>query len=157
MWFIFFGAYQGLRLDRRIDSILSFLPMRCTGVATASRIAYSEMNELIVCDFLIINIMKKTFLFFIVVLLFSSCAKQWEYKTLSVEGTMENEFQPSAVFDVTDADLNILGKQGWELVEVYTQTGTVYCNFGDDRYITGIRENVQTFKINFVFKREFKQ
>ena len=46
-----------------------------------------------------------------------------------------------------------MGKEGWELVSTYTEVATVFPNFGNSEYVTGIRENVRTNVVNFVFKR----
>ena len=49
--------------------------------------------------------------------------------------------------------VNTMAKDGWELVSTYTETTTVFPNFGNSEYVTGIRENVRTSVVNFVFKR----
>ena len=40
-----------------------------------------------------------------------------------------------------------------ELVDVYTIEETVHPNFGNEEYVTGLRENTRTASINYVFKR----
>lgn len=57
------------------------------------------------------------------------------------------------VFEDPTSELNRLGKEGWELVSTYTTVETKYPNFGNQDYVTGIRENTHTGKINFVLKR----
>jgi hypothetical protein len=49
--------------------------------------------------------------------------------------------------------LNKMGQEGWELVNTYTEIATAFPNFGNSEYVTGLRENVRTSVINFVFKR----
>lgn len=83
---------------------------------------------------------------------FTACSSHWEYKTVTVAGESNSEFV-SNTFNVTDEDLNLFGAEGWELVDVYTLEQTVFPNFGNEEYVTGIRENTRTESINYVFKR----
>lgn len=96
----------------------------------------------------------------IAILLFSifltACTHKWEYKIITVDGNAITDFHQST-FDITNNDLNNLGKHGWELVDVYTIIETVHPNFGNSEYVTGIRENVRTRSINYVFKRVVKK
>lgn len=68
----------------------------------------------------------------------------------------QSDFLPLNFGDTYDIEkllLNSYGEEGWELVDVYTTTETVYPNFGNKDYVTGLRENVRTNTVNFVFKR----
>lgn len=97
---------------------------------------------------------------------------KWEYVILPIEGSkLPSVYAPSDKesliknsdfkalefqghnFDMT---LSGYGKEGWELVSVYTTIETAYPNFGDAEYHTGIKENTRTQTINFVFKRQIK-
>lgn len=51
------------------------------------------------------------------------------------------------------AQLNELGKEGWELVGMYTEVKTTYPNFGNEEYHTGIKTNTKTKSVTFVLKR----
>lgn len=99
--------------------------------------------------------MKKVFLILMLGLGISSCTSNWEYKVVTVKGTEKevSKFDPKK-FDVTDDNLNLFGKDGWELVGIYETVETVHPNFGDDRYVTGLQPNVRTAEVNFVFKRK---
>lgn len=94
-------------------------------------------------------------------LLFSVFKKEeakWEYKTVRVEGTESgylSDFSPKSFSDQT-GQLNSLGKEGWELVDVYTETETKHCNFGKDEYVTGIQPNVRTTVITYILKKKTK-
>lgn len=101
-----------------------------------------------------IILMKNLFLFMVVVI-FTACSSNnnWEYKTVTITGESDSEFV-SNTFNVTDEDLNLFGAEGWELVNVYTLQETVFPNFGNEKYVTGIRENTRTKSINYVFKRQ---
>lgn len=116
--------------------------------------------------------MQKLFYFLILSLLvLTGCRKEeeaieWEYKVYSFgDGSWEHlrhlitqetkmeDFFPTQFQDPTDI-LNVLGEDGWELVDVYTTTETVYPNMGKSEYHTGVKENTRTQTVNFVFKRK---
>jgi hypothetical protein len=100
--------------------------------------------------------MKKIFLITLLGFMFFSCTSKWEYKIVSVKGE-EQETKGTLLsnkFDVSDESLNLFGKDGWELVGIYENTETVYPNFGNEDYHTGIKTNTRTAEINFVFKRK---
>jgi hypothetical protein len=101
--------------------------------------------------------MKKIILIAILGLGLSSCTSNsnWEYKIVTVKGTEKepSKFDPNK-FEVSDESLNLFGKDGWELVDVYEKTETVHPNFGSGEYVTGMQPNVRTQEISFVFKRK---
>ena len=102
--------------------------------------------------------MKKFILVFCLISALMSCGsknEQWEYKVVKVAGKEADyaaDFGKLAFADQTPM-LNKMGKEGWELVSTYTETGTAFPNFGNSEYVTGIRDNTRTVVINFVFKR----
>lgn len=85
----------------------------------------------------------------------ASCTTNWEYKVVTVK-KVDKEVSKfdSNKFEVTDENLNLFGKEGWELVGVYPITETVHPNFGKREYVNGIQPNVRTAEVNFVFKRK---
>ena len=83
----------------------------------------------------------------------SSCSTNWEYKIVTVNGEDTQDSSPKTI-KISDEDLNIFGKDGWELVSVYTNTETAYPNMGKGGFVLDIRENVRTSSVNFVFKRK---
>lgn len=99
--------------------------------------------------------MKKVLIIAILGFVISSCTSNWEYKIVTVKGT---EKEPSKFdsnkFEVSDESLNLFGKEGWELVNIYETTETVHPNFGNSEYVNGLQPNVRTAEINFVFKRK---
>lgn len=99
--------------------------------------------------------MKKVLLIAILGLGISSCTSNWEYKVVNVKGSEKEPsiFDPKK-FDISDESLNLFGKDGWELVDVYQTTETVHPNYGSAEYVTGMQPNVRTSEINFVFKRK---
>lgn len=79
----------------------------------------------------------------------------WEYEVVKVVGENAKsyaKFNP-LVFDDQKDMLNKMGKEGWELVSTYTEIATVFPNWGNEKVVTGIRDNVRTSVIHFVFKR----
>lgn len=107
----------------------------------------------------------------------AACNKQenieWEYMILPIEGSkLPSVYSPSdkeALMQYSDFQalkffgsgfnitLNSYGKDGWELVSIYTTTETVFPNFGDTGYHTGVKENTRTQTVNFVFKRKLER
>ena len=99
--------------------------------------------------------MRKVILIALLALGAISCSSNWEYKIVTVKGTdaEASKFDP-VKFDVNGESLNLFGKEGWELVNVYPTTETVHPNFGNSEYVTGMQPNVRTKDLNFVFKRK---
>lgn len=109
--------------------------------------------------------------FFVICLvwLFSltSCGKtEWEYKVITYSheygarhanqyDLLENTqaFQNSPILP-NEKELNDLGKQGWEIVGIYTQYETSFPNFGDLRYVTGIQPNIRPKSVVLILKRK---
>lgn len=111
--------------------------------------------------------------FTLAAILLAGCNKQeseqWEYKVLPIIGSklptvyspndketliQRSDFQTLEFFGSNfDMMLDSYGKDGWELVNVYTTIETAFPNFGDAEYHTGVKENTRTQTINFVFKR----
>lgn len=100
----------------------------------------------------------KKILFIVCLLAIISCGTKeqaWEYKIVKVAGKDAEILADygSLVYGDQTTMFNKMGKEGWELVSTYTEVATVFPNFGNSEYVTGIRENVRTNVVNFVFKR----
>lgn len=93
-------------------------------------------------------------------LVFISCQKEkkWEYKTIYIPVSSSN-YGDSFPFPNEDVEalLNNEGKNGWELVSAVAIDGTTFPNFGDNRYVTGIRDLVATRSIQYILKRSYIQ
>lgn len=79
----------------------------------------------------------------------------WEYEVVKVENYWSrNDTYRAPEFIANQTDmLNRMGNEGWELVNVYTEIATAFPNFGKSDYVNGIRSNIRTTVVNFVFKR----
>ena len=101
--------------------------------------------------------MKKLFLIGVLLsALTTSCTSKWEYKTITFNGTEDEELAKftSKKIDIPTTSLNSLGEEGWELVDILDKIETVHPNFGNDEYVTGLQPNVRTSEVSFVFKRK---
>lgn len=100
--------------------------------------------------------MNKIILIAILGICIFSCTSKWEYKTLTVKGIKQETMSKFITnkFDLSDETLNLYGKDGWELINIYEKLETVHPNFGNDNYVSGLQPNVRTSEINFVFKRK---
>lgn len=98
--------------------------------------------------------MKKVLFLFAISFILCSCgADKWEYKIVSVDAEKADKFFPREI-KISNGDLNLFGKEGWELVDTYTDVETVHPNFGNEEYVSGLQPNVRTSKITFIFKRK---
>lgn len=112
--------------------------------------------------------MKKrlSLMFGLCLLVFSGCSFEfnsgedkvvWEYKQVTSYGEPIIKNFSSNLFDDITKELNELGKDGWELVGIHTVIETVFPNFGNEGYHTGIKTNTRTEKVVYTFKREVKE
>jgi hypothetical protein len=77
---------------------------------------------------------------------------QWEYKVVEAKGLSLSPFYPS-IINLNDENMDKFGNEGWELCSVVPITETVFPNFGDESYVTGIQANTRTTKMIFIYKR----
>ncbi len=85
------------------------------------------------------------------------CSEKWEYKVVPVlsEGhsrTDEGAGNFSSV-NPSEAMLNKLGSEGWELSSSYLEMETAWMNFGKSEYVTGLQPNIRPQRVVLVFKR----
>ena len=122
--------------------------------------------------------MKKILFLILVVFCLVGCKQeeetvQWEYKIHSVYpeksfevylnnlnrrvgGKSEYEDFMPVIFEDPTFSLNQFGKEGWEIIAVYTTVETAFPNFGKEDLHVGVKSNTRTDKVNFVFKRKLK-
>lgn len=81
----------------------------------------------------------------------------WEYKEVISYGEAIIKDYGNNSFDDMTKEFNSLGKEGWELVGVHSNVETVFPNFGNEGYHTGIKTNVRTNKVVYTFKRRVKE
>lgn len=84
--------------------------------------------------------------------------QKWEYKTIKFYADTSNDRTGASALKyntitVSEAQLNKLGEDGWELVSSDMEMETAYPNFGNNDYVTGIQPNVRPQCLTMVFKR----
>lgn len=91
--------------------------------------------------------------------------QKWEYFIYKLNPTPRDYEKEYTIGDYEDKEANFfnpnievldsLGSEGWELVDTYTEIYTLFPNFGQKGYHTGMKENVKVKNICFVFKRSY--
>jgi hypothetical protein len=84
----------------------------------------------------------------------------WEYRVVSIGPetvhdrgiTIEGGMAQNQI-SVSDAQLNAIGLQGWELAGSYLEMETAFPNFGDSKYVTGLRDNVRPQRLVLILER----
>ncbi len=82
----------------------------------------------------------------------------WEYEVLTFAGVGYDRLESPESF-YTDwitpslESLNEMGRQGWELAGCYLEMETAFPNFGNEDYVTGIRDNIRPQRLVLIFKR----
>lgn len=81
--------------------------------------------------------------------------EKWEYKEVVVTGEGYGDYWPRMFNrEASEAELNRLGGEGWELVGVHTLVETVHPNFGNAKYVTGLQPNTRSEAVVYTFKRK---
>ena len=82
---------------------------------------------------------------------------RWEYKVVPITAASSSLTGSAALKGTTltpsEEHLQALGKEGWELATSYLEMETVWPNFGNDKYVTGLQPNVRPQRLVLVFKR----
>ncbi len=85
----------------------------------------------------------------------------WEYKVLKIAaGTSPwqvksmSERERAGIIEIRESTLNRLGLEGYELISSVVEFETVWPNFGDREYVTGLQPNVRTSAVVMTFKRK---
>jgi hypothetical protein len=86
---------------------------------------------------------------------------KWEYQVKTFYTAQNNDRQGSGAssyssINIDKSVLNRMGEDGWEVVGTYLEMETAFPNFGNDQYITGIRENIRPQSLVVIFKRLLK-
>ena len=84
----------------------------------------------------------------------------WEYETLkcNTEGnsrTGKEALRPASIH-LEKGIIQEMGKDGWELISSYLELETAYPNFGNDDYVTGLRDNVRPQNLVLIFRRPIR-
>jgi hypothetical protein len=88
----------------------------------------------------------------------------WEYRVVNVSPDVANDRGTTTAgglaqnqITVSDAQLNALGLQGWELAGSYLEMETAFPNFGSADYVTGLRDNVRPQRLVLILKRSVQE
>ena len=88
----------------------------------------------------------------------------WEYRVVNVSPDVANDRGTTTAgglaqnqITVSDAQLNALGLQGWELTGSYLEMETAFPNFGSADYVTGLRDNVRPQRLVLILKRPVQE
>ena len=107
--------------------------------------------------------MRKLIIIGCIAAMFVSCSKNndeqrklWEYKIVKIDGKEPEKLadRKPRTFDDQTPMLNKMGKEGWELVNVYTEDETVFADLSNEHLKLYMRGNCRTHNINYVFKRQ---
>lgn len=82
----------------------------------------------------------------------------WEYQVVEYWGTVHDRVDADGagyqnMIDPSEDDLRTLGQQGWELAGCYLEMETAFPNFGNEDYVTGIRDNIRPQRLVLIFRR----
>jgi outer membrane PBP1 activator LpoA protein len=58
-----------------------------------------------------------------------------------------------ASVQVDEKQLQVMGADGWELVNAFLEMETAFPNFGSSEYVTGLQPNVRPQRAVLLFKR----
>jgi len=127
---------------------------------TTNIILPKKANFLLIIS-VVISTLSTIFLLLILILHYPVSSKEnyiWEYKKVVFTGDGfsrigEEAFKSSSIY-ISENYLNELGSEGWELISATLEMETAFPNFGNEQYVTGIRENTRPQRIICFFKRK---
>lgn len=85
---------------------------------------------------------------------------RFEYVTIKIEpksnwdDKKSNDFDNLFSYNYYQNLMDSLGNQGYELISVIPIIETVFPNYGNDTYHTGIKSNTRTKELELFFKRK---
>jgi hypothetical protein len=86
---------------------------------------------------------------------------QWEYRTIRVLTSQQSErtglqaMKYSSIdSDSLAAQMQALGREGWEIVGSTVEMETAWPNFGRDDYVTGLQPNIRPQSMLVILKRK---
>jgi hypothetical protein len=85
-----------------------------------------------------------------------SHVQKWEYNVVYMSQSRERlgeDAMKAAFILPSDESLDKLGAAGWELAASYLEMETAFPNFGNEKYVAGIQQNVRPQRLVLVFRR----
>jgi hypothetical protein len=84
---------------------------------------------------------------------------RWEYMTrtfVATEARTGEEALHPTTLRIDEAELKLVGADGWEIAGTYLEMETAYPNFGSGEYVTGLQPNVRPQRLVVIFKRQIR-
>jgi hypothetical protein len=160
----FAGALKCKRCDGALD-VETFTPTnRVTPPSTEPRVSFAHGYAAPAFSRaqgnLLIGLAGIVFLLLAWTIFKPSAVPKFEYVTLDQRPIAPSRvgagaLEPTAI-DIDEAKLAQMGAAGWELVGTILENETVYPNFGDSQYVTGLQPNMRPQRALLLFKRQLK-
>jgi hypothetical protein len=82
---------------------------------------------------------------------------KWEYKKVTFQSQGHERIGPGALryssIEMDENLLNLMGKEGWEMVDSHLEMETAFPNFGKDDFVNGLQPNIRPQSLTLLFKR----
>ena len=79
----------------------------------------------------------------------------YEYQVVSVSGNISYYEDKEGRKEISSVEIREALEEypDWELVDVIEEVETVFPNFGNEKYVTGIQPNVRTWRVQLILRK----